>query len=223
MTKIKKTWDEFVHDLNDQINCIEDSVNSYLDGKTYESKRVATALRILLHDTENSTSLLTHLELKDKLYFLDNAEPYSETNLLNSNLLLNMRLSPIAKEFVPRLEVIRENAKWIKFDSWWEQPVVTFNVNKNYFSRKNIVIILANQDGGAHIDKKVNEDYYNLTRRNGQKWYLSINGKEISVSNDCFEKTIISIAFEVIYMMHTQLNKDYIHVHCIETHERKIY
>jgi hypothetical protein len=44
---------------------------------------------------------------------------------------------------------------------WWEHPVMV--INKNYISRKAIVLGAANQDGGAHVDFELNDNYGPIT------------------------------------------------------------
>jgi hypothetical protein len=39
-------------------------------------------------------------------------------------------------------------------------------VKGSTWSRRSLVLALANQDGGAHVDPGLDEDYYHLSRRN---------------------------------------------------------
>jgi hypothetical protein len=43
---------------------------------------------------------------------------------------------------------------------WWERESV-FTCQGRQFSRKNIVLSMANKDGGAHVDKEL-EEYYKI-------------------------------------------------------------
>ena len=49
---------------------------------------------------------------------------------------------------------------------WWNQIVLIDN-QKNCFSRSDIILLVCDQDGGAHVDPKIQADYHNLTRENG--------------------------------------------------------
>jgi hypothetical protein len=55
----------FQHELKKQLSFIENSCMAYDQGQVNEAIRIATSLRILLHDTALSISLLTHLDAKD--------------------------------------------------------------------------------------------------------------------------------------------------------------
>jgi hypothetical protein len=59
--------------LHEQMTFLRGSAESYDAGDFSEAKRLATTLRLLLHDTKKSRSLLTHLGLKNKLRFVDTA------------------------------------------------------------------------------------------------------------------------------------------------------
>ncbi len=65
--KVRQTKDELESHLREQIEFLKRSSQAYDEGYTSEAKRLAVAIRLLLHDTQNSTSLLTLLEKKDIL------------------------------------------------------------------------------------------------------------------------------------------------------------
>ncbi|MFC1908223.1 hypothetical protein ACFLWT_02340, partial [Chloroflexota bacterium] len=68
MTKYVQTGDELLGHLKDQIAFMKISANSYDNGFEDEAKRLAVAIRILVHDTPQSTSLLTQLDKKGILF-----------------------------------------------------------------------------------------------------------------------------------------------------------
>ena len=59
------THARFRQRLRQQLSFIENSCAAYDSGETEEAIRVATCLRVLFHQTRNSTSLLTHLNATD--------------------------------------------------------------------------------------------------------------------------------------------------------------
>lgn len=193
--KISRSIEDLHRELQEQISLIESSVIGFFEGRREEAKRIATSLRLLLHDTNSSRSLLKLLSVKDKLWFFDVAHPYDGRNILSEDLLLNWT-SPIieATSLTPRK----------KFDDWWENQVVitTNGSNLKTFSRKQIVLFLANQDGGAHVDPEIDADYYEMTRNNKYGWVLMKDGTEEPLSNDRFKLSVITIAFEVCETLH---------------------
>ena len=65
MSKYIQTKDELLEHLKNQIAFMKQSASSYDDGFEDEAKRLAVTIRILVHDTNNSTSLLTSLNKKN--------------------------------------------------------------------------------------------------------------------------------------------------------------
>lgn len=66
-------------DLRDQFDFLETSGAGFDAGRTAEAKRLATTIRVLVHDTAASTSLLRQLGVKDDLRFVDTSvEPFPE-------------------------------------------------------------------------------------------------------------------------------------------------
>lgn len=57
--------------LHRQFKYLANSAILFDEGDHDEATRLATTLRVLLHDTAQSTSLLTHLGLKGQIHFVD--------------------------------------------------------------------------------------------------------------------------------------------------------
>jgi hypothetical protein len=73
MARHRQTDPELMEHLYQQIAFLRRSASQYDNGEFSEAKRLATTLRILLHDSHTSKSLLTQLGLKEKLRFVDTA------------------------------------------------------------------------------------------------------------------------------------------------------
>ena len=58
------------------------------------------------------------------------------------------------------------------FESWWSGTVFRDN-SRGTLSRKDLVLIAANQDGGAHVDPALNEVYARLSQDNAMGWSTS--------------------------------------------------
>ena len=68
MSKYVKTKDDLRNHLIEQIALLKASSNSFNNGFEGEAKRLAIVVRTLVHDTDNSTSLLKPLNKKDILF-----------------------------------------------------------------------------------------------------------------------------------------------------------
>lgn len=189
--------------LDRQIGYLKRSCEMYDQGIEDEAQRIATTLRVLVHDTNNSTSLLTLLQKKN-IQFCDTglyrdrldaakeqafaksfpdaaaagygiaAQHRGEAGLVvagqNSNgepawvAPLDARVLPPAPSAHPAL------IGYHAFEPWWTTPLVESSTGK-YFSRKDLVLIMANQDGGAHVDSGLDQDYDALTKDVLGVWY----------------------------------------------------
>src|SRR5689334_20759377 len=87
--KVPQTRDELLAHLADQVQFLSASAEAFDRGLEGEAKRLAVALRILLHDTRNQRSLLGQLSVKDALRFDDVVGPEPP----NAKLWSPMRMS----------------------------------------------------------------------------------------------------------------------------------
>lgn len=88
-----KTRAELEAMLTEQVDYLESSAHLYDKRRKYEAKRLAVTIRVLLHDTSMSRSLLQQLDLKHRLLFLDTAGPVNRTNPATLTALLIMRIT----------------------------------------------------------------------------------------------------------------------------------
>jgi len=196
--KISQNITDLENHLSEQIYFLESSAKSFDAGYEGEAKRLATSLRVLLHDTNSSKSLLGQLNLKS-LQFLDTAFEYDPRNLLTFSGLTIQQISLSEAKYVPLLEeTFGKKIKKIDFEKWWNAIIFKDNKN-NKMSRKDIILAIANQDGGAHVDPNLNEIYANLSRQNSLNWFF------ISENNNTFQPfggphlaSIRQIAYEVL-------------------------
>ncbi|MFC1950075.1 hypothetical protein ACFLWD_00195 [Chloroflexota bacterium] len=198
MTKYVQTGDELLGHLKDQIAFMKISANSYDNGFEDEAKRLAVAIRILVHDTPQSTSLLTQLDKKGIL-FHSSASNYDPLSLITVNCLTAMRMGPNGADYVAMLDNLPPG-RWKKmsFDRWWKREIMYRDSSRNTSSRKDLVINTANTGGGAHIDPKLNIAYANLSRFNSLGWKVFRNNIEDDFKNSPALPSIRQIAHEVL-------------------------
>ena len=186
MPKKPVSREELSVQLRDQIGFIRASCSLFDQGYTSEGKRITTAIRILVHDTSNSHSLLEQLEYKNKLRFVSRAAPY-RTSYRKSNLvfrptgpyqgLLNIQLgNKGGPRYVSKFNSV--DARPTPFDEWWNETVLK-DADDALYSRKKLVLFVADTDGGAHIDPEMDEAYEELSRKNHVGYEVAIGGKPI--------------------------------------------
>jgi hypothetical protein len=158
---------ELTEHLREQIQFLQSSAKLYDDGATSEAKRLASTIRLLVHATRNSHSLLGQVG-KTAILFFDTSRDLSSDNLLAELGLVEIAVSSSRDpKFVARLDShpYPYAIGLIPFDTWWRKPVIRVP-GKFELTRANIVLTMANQDGGAHVDSAVDAAYYELTREN---------------------------------------------------------
>ncbi|MEJ7759555.1 MAG: SEC-C metal-binding domain-containing protein [Gemmatimonadaceae bacterium] len=176
------TRDETAAAYHEQWAFLRKSCAAFDAGDETEAKRIATSLRILLHDTKRSTSLLTQLKLKDALFF-DTAENVNNDNLLPTFGLVLAHYTGTDCRFVAPIEKPLGRPIWmIPFEYWWRKRVV--RVPEQFeLTRADLVLTLADQDGGAHADDAIEERYYRLSRENAMGYTFTLSdGPSIPVS-----------------------------------------
>ncbi len=173
MTKYVQTRDELLGHLKDQIAFMIQSANSYDNGLEDEAKRLAVVIRVLVHDTNKSRSLLTLLN-KKHISFYDLASDYDPSKVIGSHSGL------VRKKFTfpngggeyeaPLDDLPPGRVKKTSFVEWWYRKVVIRDNLNNIFTRKNLVLDIANKEGGAHVDPTLDQAYANLSRFHSLGW-----------------------------------------------------
>lgn len=195
---VKQTEDDFKSHLHEQIGFLESSSQSYDNGYINEAKRLAVVIRVLVHDTTKSTSLLTHLKKKDILFY-DTSSDYNPNNLLSQMMLIMVRIGLHGAEYIPVLDYgppIHDFKKKVPFEDWWNK-VVFVDKNGKKFARKNLVLDLSNKDGGAHVDHNLDADYTDLTRFNSLGWVFEGGGNHEDLGNPVLA-SVRQISHEVL-------------------------
>lgn len=164
-----QSQEELLTQLKEQLMFLNLSCEAFDVGNIVEAKRIAVILRILLHDNRTCKSLLGQLNLKNFL-FLSSANGTNKDNILTQPCLLILKVGPDGSYYdVPFENRPPHQFCWIGFDDWWNQSVIMDNKRRT-ISRKNLVLYIADQDGGAHVDPGLDPTYFDLIRQNSTAW-----------------------------------------------------
>jgi hypothetical protein len=153
---------DFKQQLRRQLKFLENSCNQYEHCED-EGIRIGTALRVLFHNTSQSTSLLSHLN-GESINLLSSIQPEPGKRLwcplVNTGFVLTLK--PDFKA-TPKLDKAN-TGRVVAFDEWWDvEEVLSGNKSFNG-SRHNLAKWAANKDGGAHVDASYPKDYLDVTR-----------------------------------------------------------
>jgi len=244
--KIIRAPSEFRDQLFNQLHYIDTSAKAFDDGNHHEAARLATTIRVLLHDAgTRGSSLLKLLQIKDTLRFVDTglyrdrldaalANRYNKGNLVVVGIrrgeagLVEERstgggaygwFAPLReKRFHPDSPHADALLAPQPFDFWWTTPLVEASDGK-LFSRKELVTIMANQDGGAHVDPSLDQDYHALcTDHLGVQKKDTMPGDEpidisaagpfpdsLNLRNNVARASVRQIAYELALTLHRHL------------------
>ena len=148
--------DRFKQALKNQLKLIEMSCSNYDSGNPEAGLGISVNLRILLHDTRSSTSLLEHLKNRDVSLcntFPSDMDIKASLNYASDVLTINGPSKDLSQktclDFPPA-------------DQWWNQIVLISGGHK--YSRRDVVLTTANMDGGAHVDTTVPPEHEQLVK-----------------------------------------------------------
>lgn len=170
---------DFELQLNRQLGFLARSCDLFDEGYRNEAIRIAVSLRVLFHDTQSSTSLIKHLN-KPELQLLSTIEPDPHPTMNFQTNLTYIAFNPYAQmhESIPRGHPPYA-VHAVPFAQWWKEEIVYVFLDKTRrveLTRKKLVNVAANQDGGAHVDRNLDHEYSLLEQGAGASIEFSPDG-----------------------------------------------
>lgn len=175
---VVQTANDLCRHLEEHLGHMVRSAAAYDAGETSEAKRLAVSLRVLFHQTANSHALFTQLGVRSGPFMCSPRRRNAPGNLLaTGNLLSGSDLTYIVPggsglALRPYLNNFSRGA-WerVPFEEWWEGTHV-LSTQAATFTRRELVHVTANLDGGAHVDGgNVAARFADLLRVRGNDWY----------------------------------------------------
>lgn len=173
--RTKRSPDEVKEALLIQKAALTDSCAAFDAGKTWEALRLATSVYVLVHDGgKKNRSVLTQLGIRDSMQFLCSGLEIDPQNLISSNPLTMMQIGVGQDAFLPKLDNIAEQERWMSFGEWWTRDAIfSSGSGKNLVFRKGLVFNLRSKDGGSHFDEDLgDEDYLLMVQGGGWMWHV---------------------------------------------------
>ncbi len=175
--RIRRPKNELKKELLEQLQLLRHACQSFDSGLEAIGKHIALSLRVLLHQSGKSRSLLDQLELRSGR-FLDSAGPLTPGNLLTECNLVAHSISNSGGSYIPLITAgFHLPVRPISFVSWWNDPILKDNLGRT-FCRRELVLHVADTDGGAHVDPELDEAYMALSRSNALNWVF-VSGSSI--------------------------------------------
>jgi hypothetical protein len=151
---------DFNAQLARQLRFLETSCRQFDAGQPDEAIRIATALRVIFHNTAASRSLLAHLNATT----VPILSTCRRTRMDNPNgfwpglvqILIDVKHVTVTSR--PKFDATPGGHRMVPFRTWWEGEVVYFGAGRT-IRRNRLVLDAANKDGGAHVDASLPADY----------------------------------------------------------------
>ena len=193
-----QSQDDLTKHLMEQLEFLKRSAKSYDEGFEGEAKRMATVIRLLVHETKRSRSLLGQLQLISIDFYDTAADLYPENLFTHHGLAIIHFEGDRVWYQAPLDDLPPPFLTWTTFDQWWDKIVFVDN-QKRTMSRKHLVLSVADKDGGAHVDPKLDETYAAISRSNSMGWVTGNDYKEPGPLDGRVElASVRQIAHEVI-------------------------
>jgi hypothetical protein len=157
------------------------------EGHGYEAAAVASAVYVFVHEGgKRSPSLLTLLDLKSGLLFVDSASPLNPRNYFTETPLVLMEVRSEGFTY----KAIRDqgpplNLPPLRFGKWWEKPVLR-DRKRRAFSRKNLIHFFRHFRGGGHAGRQHEpqgelpaQAFSDMSLGDPGNWIFVNNGREL--------------------------------------------
>jgi hypothetical protein len=168
---------EFKEYLRMHLSFLVNSAAAFDRGEMDEAIRMAVSIRVLFHDTGRSTSLLMQLGAKD-IFLTSTCAPIPEGAFVGHGSMVFTSITMTANGPVAAMKASLGDGPpvnyHLKAEDWWNQTVFVLPRGEDRrISRKDIVLVAANKDGGAHVDTELTPQYESLKERGGTLWSVA--------------------------------------------------
>jgi hypothetical protein len=190
---------DFRAHLAEQLDFVRSSIERYDAGKGHEAKRLSVPVRTLVHNTRRSTGLLQHLGVQERLGWVDRGPPQPPANAIVISFgvcVVESRFDTGRTRYEPAMGDLAPDRLHppVSFEDWWRRPILA-DQHGNTFSRADLVLSVADQDGGAHIDAALNDKYQALSREDSLGLRQS---RDLPIANSVVHASIRHIAEELL-------------------------
>lgn len=187
---------DFRAHLKKQLGFLERSCSSYDEGFMDEAIRIATIIRVLVHNTKSSTSLLKHLKATTINLTSSTIEPPPGAHLFIGLGMMSMNQQNGSK-YEPALDTFPSNHYQVPVSKWWSQ-VVMIPKPRIKITRKSLVLSAANKDGGAHVDKKLNKEYEELSKEGAAGYFGYGDSSPLEPTKDVHLVSLRQLGWELL-------------------------
>lgn len=212
-----RTSEDLLVKLKIQIRFLAAACSRFDEGDAEEATEIASKARVLLHDTDTSRSLLGQVKVKDRISYLNTADPLDPRNLLSHHGLLVIKMTiprsgqatfdPSTGEggqYVPALG--DGPVRLSPFQHWWHEIVIKDQAGTTW-TRKQIVLELANKEGGSHVHPSQSGRYDKLANKNALGWIYGDGTTEEPLTRNPVYASMRQIGYELEMTLKRELSR----------------
>lgn len=215
MADYKKNLPELKSEFHRQLKILNSHCLNFDKGDVDYALEIATKIRLLLHDTRRSSSLLAQIYESSSVCFfsetpfLSSQYPYTQEEVSNTKFtrtglvfykarIENHSQSLFYAESHPHLGQAK-NTMWTDFNTWWEKDIMLIVASNIPYTRKMIITYVSNKLGGAHIDPKIDTHIQNLLENLSPSVKVQCETQVLNTNTNTLLLSIIrQIAFEFL-------------------------
>lgn len=212
MARISQSPGSLLEQLTRQIALLKKHIASF-EEEPLLALDIATKVRVLCHDTKQQTSLLRTLGQIDSLRIPDT---YSHKSSDNSRApfcgLVYINLNWDGARFVPKFSRQPEGLQpnFLDFQSWWNACILR-DYEGRELTRKDLILEVADTDGGAHVDTALKENYYCISRQHSLTWKFRKNNDEPFPVTGVELSSVFQIGYEIVFALDPNFIRPQIH------------
>lgn len=180
--------------LKEQTHLLKKATDDFYAGDHIAALNIAVRIRTLVHETDRSIPLLKLIrsdyqaaEIYDKMPAeTDDAEQSAVTGGFVSHCSVGIQIG--GGSFSPFIDFTSPSYRLVPLGDWWKRACIIVPYGRfphaerhAIFSKKHLVLTLANKEGGAHVDVKLPPDYVALVTDSPLK--IFVNGVERDTVN----------------------------------------
>lgn len=197
--KYMRNKNELLNNLKQQIELLRLNCKSYDEGNKIVALQIAATLRTLLHNTARSSSVLNQFlnnyVLSEPTFFSVGKNILEPNTIIRSNLtnysLKVLSDTEVKTGIIPDLH-INTKIPNLPFSEWWERFIVLY-WDEYQLSRKDVVLLLANKEGGTHLDPQMPLTLSMLKRNLVTTPRFKINNSEILIQKEPMDYLYASV------------------------------
>lgn len=194
-TSKQKVAPTLIDHLRRQLEYLNRSSELYDAGHLDEAIRLAVTIRVLMHDTKNSKSLLQQMRIKDQVrlatsFGLSQKLP---AHFQPASVLPLFASSSEGGTFAPF--TLADPPILLTPSEWWDEMVWK---QEHALTRRDIVLETANKEGGAHVQAVATPIVQELRQGLSQIKSVKVNGVEVGTPENYHFILIRQFAYELL-------------------------